>query len=288
MPGSKPPTSRTALTRKLTFAPQASSTPGRSGSVSSPRSSSEKAMPISGDIHSGGGSAHTGSIAPPIVATSEAAARHWPARFPSQPGAGIASSSTKATTSAPAAAIARFRALERPGAGSATQSRPSSAARASKAERCSAPTAFATTSPRPPPERIWAEISRRLGSTDGTGRLVQTATMIDGSSKGRDDDTPLFPSADQAQLGRALPVGSGRRALAKKLAGRMADAALTARSALKREGPQLDRAAAAAPERDILVLGIYTEDGAKAMAAAVRELGKSRHRVRISLGALGE
>ena len=104
---------------------------------------------------------------------------------------------------------------------------------------------------------------------------------------GGDWASGVFPSAEQARLGRLLPVGSARRRVAKGAAGRAIDAALGLQAALGGGGRELDRAAAAAPPRDVLVLGVYGEDAAD-LGAAVTELRRSRHRVRLAFGAMGE
>ena len=72
-----------------------------------------------------------------------------------------------------------------------------------------------------------------------------------------------------------------------RLAGRGADALLDLRAAALHTGRRLDAAAATAPIRDVLVLGVYVPDGAITMAHSVRRLEASRHRVRFALGALG-
>jgi hypothetical protein len=98
----------------------------------------------------------------------------------------------------------------------------------------------------------------------------------------------VFPTAGLARMPRLLPLGSARRRVAKTVAGRALDAALGARQAALRSGRALDRAAAAAPQREIFVLGVYAPDGADDMAAAVSEIGASRHQTRFALGAMGE
>jgi len=104
---------------------------------------------------------------------------------------------------------------------------------------------------------------------------------------GEDSARELFPSREQARLRRLLPVGTARRRFTRGAAGHAIDAALGARAALRGSGRQLDRAAAAVPVRDVQVLGVYGDD-ASAIAVAVAELRRSRHRVRVVLGAMGD
>ena len=72
---------------------------------------------------------------------------------------------------------------------------------------------------------------------------------------------------------------------AKQLALRLADRVLDAQVA--RAADRLDELAAAAPERDVLVLSVYRGDGGL-LPAAVEDLRDSRHRVRFALGAMDE
>jgi hypothetical protein len=72
-----------------------------------------------------------------------------------------------------------------------------------------------------------------------------------------------------------------------RLTSRGADALLDLRDAALRTGRSLDRASALTPVRDVHVIGVYAPDGADLMARAVAVLRGSRHRVRVSLGALG-
>lgn len=78
-----------------------------------------------------------------------------------------------------------------------------------------------------------------------------------------------------------------RRSRPGRAAGRAADLLLEARQRALGIGRELDRAAAEAPIRDVLVLGLYGA-GAGEMAAAVRRLRESHQSTRIVLGALGE
>ncbi len=82
----------------------------------------------------------------------------------------------------------------------------------------------------------------------------------------------------------ALPPDSGYRRRRDRLAGRVADAALTLRQLAMGVGREIDRAAGEMPRRNILALGVYGE--AEPIAAAVSRLRDTRHDLRISLGAL--
>ena len=98
----------------------------------------------------------------------------------------------------------------------------------------------------------------------------------------------VFPTAELARMTRLLPLGSARRRRAKLLATRALDAALASRERALGTARRLDRAAAAVPPRELLVLGVYAPDGAADMAAAVAGLAASRHRARFALGAIGD
>ena len=69
---------------------------------------------------------------------------------------------------------------------------------------------------------------------------------------------------------------------------RLRDAADSAAAIATLAPLRVQRAAARLPRRRVLVLGIYGDDGAGAMARAVKELGVLAHDVRFALGALGE
>jgi hypothetical protein len=85
-----------------------------------------------------------------------------------------------------------------------------------------------------------------------------------------------------------LPPRSGYRRRSARAAGRVLDALLDARQAATRFGPRLDRAGAGQPARRIAVYGVYGSERAPALAAAVGELRRCRHRMALALGALGE
>jgi hypothetical protein len=78
---------------------------------------------------------------------------------------------------------------------------------------------------------------------------------------------------------------TGHVAGAGRIARRAADRALDAR--LRLAARRLDRLAAAAPRREVLVAGVYRPRGER-IAAAVSELRRTRHGVRLALGSTGE
>jgi hypothetical protein len=77
------------------------------------------------------------------------------------------------------------------------------------------------------------------------------------------------------------PGGPGGRLLR-----RARDRALDARLALSRAGARLDRAAAAIPPRDVLVVSAY-RPGGRLLPAALDELAGTRHSLRVALGSMG-
>jgi hypothetical protein len=82
-------------------------------------------------------------------------------------------------------------------------------------------------------------------------------------------------------------VGSARRNLLKRLSAPLFDLGLEARQRARGLGMVIDRAAHGTPPRQVLVLGIYKPEGAAGMARAVSAMRRSRHWVRIALGATG-
>ena len=86
----------------------------------------------------------------------------------------------------------------------------------------------------------------------------------------------------------ALPPRSGYRRRSARLIGRGADTLLDLRQGLLRSGARIDREAETAEARRIAVYGVYGGEGAGTMAAAIRRLGRTRHSLAVSLGALGE
>ena len=77
--------------------------------------------------------------------------------------------------------------------------------------------------------------------------------------------------------GSGLVVGPRANAAATML-----DAALDARAGALREGQALDRSAARAPRRRVLVLAVERTDVPNLLGAARRELARSRHRVTVA------
>jgi hypothetical protein len=75
----------------------------------------------------------------------------------------------------------------------------------------------------------------------------------------------------------------GPGGLAARFARRLGDRLLDA--SVARSAAHLDELAAAAPERDVLVLSVYRGDGGL-LPHAIRELRDSRHRVRLALGSM--
>jgi hypothetical protein len=98
---------------------------------------------------------------------------------------------------------------------------------------------------------------------------------------------PADHPASQPGPLEALPPASGHRRRRDRLVGRLADAALELRQRALGVGRELDSAAASAPARRVLVLGVYTLAGAASMEAAVTRLRASSHDVRVVLGSLG-
>lgn len=84
----------------------------------------------------------------------------------------------------------------------------------------------------------------------------------------------------------ALPPRSGYRRRTARVAGRLLDAALDCRQALRRSARRIDDAEAALPRRRVALLGVYGPAGAATLAAAVGHATRSRHDVRATLGAL--
>lgn len=85
----------------------------------------------------------------------------------------------------------------------------------------------------------------------------------------------------------ALPPSSGILGPRAQALARLADLGLGARQRALGIGRLIDREAAEAPSREVLVAGVYGPEGAELMAAALELLSASRHRVRAALGALG-
>jgi hypothetical protein len=98
-------------------------------------------------------------------------------------------------------------------------------------------------------------------------------------------DGPADARPDRSELvtGTLGSPGGARRRLAARLAARLADRVLDAQ--LARHAARLDDLAATAPERDVLVVSVYRGDG-DMLPAALAELGRTRHRVRVALGSM--
>jgi hypothetical protein len=96
-----------------------------------------------------------------------------------------------------------------------------------------------------------------------------------------------FPGPDQARLPKGAPVGSARRRGLKRIVLPLIDFGLRARQRARGLGTVMDRAANGTPPRQLLVLGIYKPEGAGEMARAISAMRRSRHWVRVALGATG-
>jgi hypothetical protein len=78
-------------------------------------------------------------------------------------------------------------------------------------------------------------------------------------------------------------IVAGRRQRARAVASDLADFAIRA---ARLESPRLRRAATKAPPRSVLVTGVYGAASARAMAALVRNLERSKHELTFALGSL--
>ncbi|HEX8075316.1 MAG TPA: hypothetical protein VF545_10090 [Thermoleophilaceae bacterium] len=102
-------------------------------------------------------------------------------------------------------------------------------------------------------------------------------------------ERPL-PSPTAFLTGEAGTPGGPRRLVLRRVQDRLLDARL----ALSRAGARMNRAAAAVPARDVLVVSVYRAGearpgaaGSPTLAAALDELAASRHSPRVALGAMG-
>lgn len=102
----------------------------------------------------------------------------------------------------------------------------------------------------------------------------------DASSPERHDG-PAHARPDRSELltGTLGSPGGPRRRLVARLADRVLDAQLA------RHAARLDELAGSAPTRDVLVVSVYRGDGGM-LPAALAELGRTRHRVRVALGSM--
>jgi hypothetical protein len=86
----------------------------------------------------------------------------------------------------------------------------------------------------------------------------------------------------------ALPPRSGYRRRSERVVGHVVDFALDLRQQALGIGRTLDRAAEESPVRRVVVLGVYGPSGAATMAAAIGRLRRTRHELRVAVGALAE
>lgn len=90
-------------------------------------------------------------------------------------------------------------------------------------------------------------------------------------------DPDTFLSGDRGDV-------AGRRA---RLRARIGDVLLDARLRARRADRRLDELAGRSPQRDLLVLSVYRAGGGH-LQETVPDLRRSRHRVRLALGSMGE
>ena len=95
----------------------------------------------------------------------------------------------------------------------------------------------------------------------------------------------VFPTAELAKGSGLLPVGSRRREAVRGFVTRGLDAKANLQKRLGRIDREVEAAAARSTPSSVLVAGVYRPDGVDDMAAAVRELRRSKHRLRFALGA---
>ncbi|MSO42050.1 MAG: hypothetical protein EXQ70_09210 [Solirubrobacterales bacterium] len=97
----------------------------------------------------------------------------------------------------------------------------------------------------------------------------------------------MSEAIERERLRAALPPGHGYRRRRAQVGGRLLDLAISARQAALGLGRELDVTGSEQPLRGVLVLGIYGPRGEEPIGEAVRQLRRSRHEVRVVLGALG-
>src|SRR5215212_10757460 len=90
----------------------------------------------------------------------------------------------------------------------------------------------------------------------------------------------VFPTAELARGSALLPVGSRRREVVRGLVTRGLDARTAAQKRLRRIDREVEAAAARSTPASVLVAGVYRPDGIDDMTAAVRDLQRSKHRLR--------
>src|SRR5215210_5768049 len=282
---SKPPTARRGRVRKEMFAPNPSrALAGSSSTRPSPRSSRDNDVAIRSLTHAGGSASQRAAIRPAIAATSGGASAQRAASRSSQSGAGTASSSRYATTSAhPGSSRARLRAAESP-VGAATARAPRTAAASAWARCASSSRPLVTSSALAPGiSAAWRAAGSSAGRTSAGARLVQIAARMRKSAT----LFALLAAPGEDPLA-ALPPRTGRRSPAVRSLGHAIDALLDGRQRLRGTDRALDRLAADWAPRRVAVLGVYGDESSETMAAAIAELRRSRQDVVVALGALAE
>ena len=97
----------------------------------------------------------------------------------------------------------------------------------------------------------------------------------------------VFPTAELARGSALLPVGSRRREVVRGAAVGVMDRVVGLRKRVMRVDREVEAAAARSTPASVLITGVYRPDGVDDMAAAVRELRRTKHRLRFALGATG-
>ena len=97
----------------------------------------------------------------------------------------------------------------------------------------------------------------------------------------------VFPTAELARGSALLPVGSRRREVVRGAAVGTLDRWVRMRQGAMQVGREVEAAAARSTPASVLITGVYRPDGVEDMATAVRELRRSKHRLRFALGATG-
>ena len=95
----------------------------------------------------------------------------------------------------------------------------------------------------------------------------------------------VFPTAELARGSALLPVGSRRREFVRGAAVGVLDRVVALRQRAMRVDREVEAAAARSTPASVLIAGVYRPDGVEDMAAAVRELRRSKHRLRFAFGA---
>ena len=97
----------------------------------------------------------------------------------------------------------------------------------------------------------------------------------------------VFPTAELARGSALLPVGSRRREFVRGAAVGVLDRVVALRQRAMRVDREVEAAAARSTPASVLIAGVYRPDGVEDMAAAVRELRRTKHRLRFAFGATG-